>query len=294
MAAGAVLGVGTTHTPPNVTFAALVILAALGTAVFGLNRLAARADERLGAGDASYRAFFEHAIEGIFRTTPEGRYLDVNPALARIYGYANPAALKNGLTDIADQLYVDPKRRLEFQALMQANDQVTDFDSEIRRRDGSIIWISENARAVRDWTGRIVAYEGTVEDVTAQYAAQRALRRALSGAEEASRAKSAFLAAMSHELKTPAQRRTGLFRDHGKRDARADHAAGLSRLCQRHPRQRHAAARHHQRRARRRATLRRRHHAQCAALFGCGAGRRGADHGADRDRRPARGRHRDP
>ena len=89
----------------------------------------------------------------------------------------SPEALIAGLTDIADQLYVDSARREEFQALMQANDRVTAFVSEIRRRDGRTIWISENARAVRDWSGRIVCYEGTVEDVTERHAAQRTCAR---------------------------------------------------------------------------------------------------------------------
>lgn len=203
LAVGIVLGAAATRMPGAEALGAFVILSVLAAVVFGLSRLAERSEDQLMEGEASYRAFFEHAIEGIFRTTPDGHYVDANPALARIYGYDSPAALMRGLTDIADQLYVDPARRPQFQALMQANDQVADFDSEIRRRDGKVIWISENARAVRDWTGRIVCYEGTVEDVTARYAAQRAMQRALGEAEEASRAKSAFLAAMSHELKTP-------------------------------------------------------------------------------------------
>lgn len=86
---------------------------------------------------------------------------------------------------------------------MQENDEVADFVSEIRRRDGSKIWIKENARAVRDWSGRLVCYQGTVEDVTAKFAAERAIKRGLERAEEANRTKNAFLAMMSHELKTP-------------------------------------------------------------------------------------------
>ncbi len=179
------------------------ILVALGLAILTLYRLAERTDKRLIAGDASYRAFFEHAIEGIFRTTPDGHYLDVNQALAEIYGYDSPADLQAGLTNIGSQLYVDPRRREEFKALMDANDLVTDFVSEIRRRDGSTIWISENARAIRDWAGKLVCYEGTVENVTAKFETERAMRESLREAEEANRAKSAFLAAMSHELKTP-------------------------------------------------------------------------------------------
>ncbi|HSZ75028.1 MAG TPA: PAS domain-containing sensor histidine kinase [Rhizomicrobium sp.] len=181
----------------------ILIVSMLATAVFALSRAVDPVRQVATAGERSYRAFFEHAIAGIFRTTQSGYYLDANPALARIYGYENREALMSGLTDIAAQLYLDPGRRSEFQALMQKDDRVTDFVSRIRRRDGSVIWISENARAVRDWQGNVLFYEGTVEDVTAKIEGQHALRRALQEAEEASRSKSAFLAAMSHELKTP-------------------------------------------------------------------------------------------
>ena len=200
---GVLLALVAARAPSGEAIAALTVFALVGVAVFWLQRLAERSDGRLFERETSYRAFFEHAIEGIFRTTPDGRYMDANPALARIYGYSTPAALMAGLTNIADQLYVDPKRRGEFQALMQADDRVSAFESQIRRRDGSTIWISENARAVRDWTGRIICYEGTVEDITPRHTAQQALRKALAVAEEANRAKSSFLAAMSHELKTP-------------------------------------------------------------------------------------------
>ncbi|MDE2073051.1 MAG: PAS domain-containing sensor histidine kinase [Alphaproteobacteria bacterium] len=182
---------------------ALLLLPALAAGALRLRRQASRQTPRLTAAEKTYRAFFDHTVLGVFRTTPDGRYVDANPALARIYGYVDPAALMEGLTDIAGQLYTDAGRREAFSDLLAADDVVTDFVSEIRRRDGSTIWISETARAVRDWTGRLVFYEGTVEDVTAKIDAERALRRALEKAEEANRAKSAFLAAMSHELKTP-------------------------------------------------------------------------------------------
>ncbi len=113
-----------------------------------------------------YRSIFENAIEGIFQTTPSGQYLNVNPALAKMYGYDSVEDLVKGLTAIDAQLYVDPNRRTEFVELMAAHGAVRGFESEIYRRDGSIMWISENARCVLDADGSISYYEGMVEDIT--------------------------------------------------------------------------------------------------------------------------------
>ncbi|HVP84274.1 MAG TPA: PAS domain-containing sensor histidine kinase [Rhizomicrobium sp.] len=205
--AALILGVGLSAfelpDPGRELGAGLCLVGALICCLFLMARNSKGSGTRITAAERTYRAFFDHAIEGIFRTTPEGRYLDANPALASIYGYNDADELMSSLTDIADQLYVESTRREEFAALMSAHDSVTDFVSQIRRQDGSVIWISENARAVRDWTGKLVFYEGTVEDVTAKMETQNTLRRALREMEEASRSKSAFLAAMSHELKTP-------------------------------------------------------------------------------------------
>ena len=202
-ALGLVIGLGLANGLGDEFFAGLVILAMLSLGLSLLSRVNENTRKRLTAGEASYRAFFEHAVEGIFRTTPGGHYLAVNPALAEIYGYGTPEKLMSRLTDIGAQLYVDSGRRDEFRTLMQANDVVTDFVSEIYHQSGKRIWISENARAVRDWSGALICYEGTVEDVTQKFEADRALRAALRQAELANRAKAAFLAAMSHELKTP-------------------------------------------------------------------------------------------
>jgi PAS domain S-box-containing protein len=202
-ALGLVFGLACRALSPREIATAVVILGVTTIAVILFRRLAERSDKQLLVGDFSYRGFFESAIEGIFRTSPDGRYLDVNPALARIYGYDTPEALKQAFTNIGAQLYVDPSRRDEFKTIMDAHDEVTHFVSEIRRRDGSIIWISENARAVRDWRGDIVCYQGTVEDVTQKFAAERAIKKGLKRAEQANRTKNAFLAMMSHELKTP-------------------------------------------------------------------------------------------
>jgi len=128
--------------------------------------------ERMAANEAlheavrRYRSLFEHATEGIFQTTPEGRYINANPALARIYGHDSPDALIAHLHDIPRQLYVLPERRAEFVRLMHEQGAVRNFESQVYHCDGRIIWISENARAVKDADGSVQFFEGTVIDVT--------------------------------------------------------------------------------------------------------------------------------
>lgn len=113
-----------------------------------------------------YRGIFENAAEGMYQSSPEGTYLSANPALARIYGYASPRELIRAMRDIGRQVYVDPKRRTEFVQIMDADGAVTNFESQVYRKSGEIIWISENARLVKDEHGRPLYFEGTVEDVT--------------------------------------------------------------------------------------------------------------------------------
>src|SRR5215469_3212538 len=131
----------------------------------------------LVAEKENYYGIFDHLIEGIFRTTPDGHYMMANVALARIYGYNSPADLIANITDIAHSLYVEPRRRQEFVELMQGNDVITGFESRIYRKDKTVIWISENCRAVRDGEGKVLYYEGTVEDITERKYAEEQIRR---------------------------------------------------------------------------------------------------------------------
>ena len=78
-----------------------------------------KSEEALRMAEAKYRSIFENVVEGIFQTTPEGRYIAVNPMLAKIYGYNTPAELMEAINDIEHQIYVDPKRRHEFVQLIQ-------------------------------------------------------------------------------------------------------------------------------------------------------------------------------
>jgi PAS domain S-box-containing protein len=114
--------------------------------------------------------------EGVFQTTPEGHYLTANDSLARIYGYANAADLLAAVRDISHQIYVQEERRADFKRLMQENDVISDFESEVRCKDGTVKWISENAHAVRDRAGQLLYYEGTVQDITQRKKFEQALR----------------------------------------------------------------------------------------------------------------------
>jgi PAS domain S-box-containing protein len=135
-----------------------------------------RVEIALQQAEEKYRSIFENAAEGIFQTTPDGRYLSVNPALARMYGYSSPEELIAQVTNIERQLYVYPNRRTQFVAIIKRDDAVSNFESQVYCKDGSIIWVSENARAVKDGEGRLLYYEGTVEDITKRKQAELALR----------------------------------------------------------------------------------------------------------------------
>jgi PAS domain S-box-containing protein len=113
-----------------------------------------------------YRGMFENAIEGIYQSTPDGRYLVVNAALARMYGYQTPAELLSQVRDIQNQIYVDASFRARFRKEIEQTGFVRGLEYQVRRVDGSVIWISESARAVRDANGNIHHYEGFIDNIT--------------------------------------------------------------------------------------------------------------------------------
>lgn len=133
----------------------------------------------LRQAEVSYQSIFENALEGIFQTSPEGRYLKANPALARLYGYGSPEEAIAALQDVSQQLYVDARRRQEYVERIEREGCVTNFEYQIRRRDGALLWLSETSYAVRDEAGRLLHYEGIVEDITAKkVAAEQQYRHA--------------------------------------------------------------------------------------------------------------------
>ncbi len=132
----------------------------------------------LSEAESKYRSIFESVAEGIFQTTPSGQYISANPALARIYGYSSPEELMLSLTSIQNQLYVKPERRQEFVQKLREKGEVFDFESQVYRKDGQLIWISENARIVENGQTGDLYFEGTVEDITERKSAVEGLKRA--------------------------------------------------------------------------------------------------------------------
>lgn len=105
---------------------------------------------------------------GIFMSTPEGRFLALNPALARMYGYDSPEEVIGSITDIGRQLFFNPADREEFRKILESHEEVVNYEYRLRRRDGSAFWVSINARVVRDSNGNITHYNGFTTDIDAR------------------------------------------------------------------------------------------------------------------------------
>ena len=133
------------------------------------------AEEARLEAEKKYRDIYENAIEGIFQCTPEGYYLSVNPAFVRIFGYESAEQIYTEITDIGQQLYVNPERRVEFLAKLESHSNVQDFEYQACCRDGRIIWVNETVRVVREGD-QILYYEGMVEDVTGRKLTEEKLR----------------------------------------------------------------------------------------------------------------------
>ncbi len=165
--------------------AATLLLLLLGAAVYfreraGREHRIVEEKERLLAQvretEEKYRLIFDNAVEGIFQTTPEGRFITANAALAKMYGYASPEELIEKLTDIPSQMYVEPAQRQALLDALNEADVVSNYEVEVIRADGRTIRVRENVRAVRDTAGEILYLEGTIEDISAQWWSEQRLR----------------------------------------------------------------------------------------------------------------------
>jgi two-component system, cell cycle sensor histidine kinase and response regulator CckA len=136
------------------------------------------AEAALREAEEKYRSIFENAAEGIFQATPDGRFIAVNPAMARILGYGSPEELLAHRTDIEVPHYVDSNRRTELKQMLAEHGLVVGFECEIYRKDLSKAWTVNNIRAIRDGQGAVAYYEGSIEDITERKMLGEQLRQA--------------------------------------------------------------------------------------------------------------------
>ena len=134
-------------------------------------------EEIVWKAEKKYRAIFENAREGIYQSTPEGRYLSANPAMARIYGYASPEEMIQAVESIGREIFVIPEKWEELRQLLATHSETGDFEVEQRRKDGSPFWASLRIHAVYGEDGRVLYWEGRCIEITKRKQAEDELRR---------------------------------------------------------------------------------------------------------------------
>ncbi len=155
----------------------------------------------LRQAEEKYRGFFENATEGIFRTTVDGRLINVNPAFAELVGYGSPQELLDNVQDIGARLYADPMRRKELIRLLEQNGSVRDFEYEVRLPSGKSRFLTTYCQLVVGEDGSVYL-EGMATDVSERKLKEQA-EIEKEAALAANKSKSKFLATMSHEIRTP-------------------------------------------------------------------------------------------
>jgi two-component system sensor histidine kinase UhpB len=135
-----------------------------------------KAEEDIKKAEEKYRSIFENAIEGIFQTTPDGRYLAANTAQAHMLGYNSPEELIKAVNDISTQVYVKKESRDYFLRILEERGFIRGYETKFFRKDGSTIWVSSNARVICDENGKTVYYEGFNADITERKQAAEELR----------------------------------------------------------------------------------------------------------------------
>jgi len=131
-----------------------------------------QAEMALQQSEEKYRSIFENSTEGIYQSTPEGRFISVNPALAHMYGYDSPEEMMAAIVDIGSQLYVYTEERIRYKNILEKFGTVLNFETQSPKKNGEVMWVSLNAREKRNADGDIKCYDGFVKDITSRKMAE--------------------------------------------------------------------------------------------------------------------------
>ena len=153
--------------------------------------------------EEKYRNIFNNSIEGIFQSTDDGRFLSVNPAMARIYGYDSPEDMLHNVNDIGVQLYVYSEQRQDVRQRLASGERLVGFETLEYRKDGSTFWSSMSAQAIHDESGKLLYYEGTMEDITPRKQAEVEREKLIAELQSKNEELERFTYTVSHDLKAP-------------------------------------------------------------------------------------------
>ncbi len=155
------------------------------------------AEESMRESEERYRTLFEGVPVGLYRTTPDGHIIDINPTLQEMLGFSDREQVQSRHVG---SVYVNPQDRAEWQAVMDRDGFIENFEVQWRRHDGKTIWVRDSGKSIRDDTGRVLFYEGAVEDVTARRHAESQREAALEALEEYSERLEETIAERTREL----------------------------------------------------------------------------------------------
>ena len=161
-----------------------------------------QAEEAIRKSEEKYRNIFENAMEGIYQTSPQGRFISANPSLARMHGFDSPDELMKSINDIGHQLYRNPEDHDRYMKTLREEGVARMHEVEVFKKDGSTVWVSLSARGVKDEAGRTCYYEGTLTDITARKTAEISLRNVLMELESKNRDLEAAYKAQKESQKT--------------------------------------------------------------------------------------------